>query len=157
MEAHFTYIYVFEADDIYKNPPQNVISPIFFAICSRPGAPPTTLLPDGALTYPQLPAAVSNVCTTDARLGGVGRVPPPPTQQKSCLLRWLSKPIIKLELSESCCSMYTKCMQCQYHKQIIDNLLSIYWIEWTDFVYFLKTVSYLPFQHTWLVILHILW
>ena len=33
-EAHFTYIYVhhtnvFEADNIYKNPPPNVISPIF--------------------------------------------------------------------------------------------------------------------------------
>ena len=83
---------------------------------------------------PQLPATVSNVCTTDARLGGVGRVPPP-TQQKSWLLRWLSTPIIKLELSESCCSMYTKCMQCQYHTY---NLLSIYWIQWTDFLYFWK-------------------
>ena len=36
-EAHFTYIYVYhtnvsEADNIYKNPPPNVISPIFFAI-----------------------------------------------------------------------------------------------------------------------------
>ena len=34
-EAHFTYIYVYhtnvsEADNIYKNPPPNVISPIFF-------------------------------------------------------------------------------------------------------------------------------
>ena len=34
-EAHFTCIYVyynnvFEADNIYKNPPTNVISPIFF-------------------------------------------------------------------------------------------------------------------------------
>ena len=63
---------------------------------------------------------------------------PPPTQQKVWLLRWLSKPIIKLELSESCCSMYTKCIQCQYHTH---NLLSIYWIQWTVFVYFLKTVN----------------
>ena len=36
-EARFTYIYVyhsnvFEADNAYKNPPLNVISPIFFAI-----------------------------------------------------------------------------------------------------------------------------
>ena len=31
----------------------------------------------GALTDPRLPATASNVCTTDARLGGVGRVPPP--------------------------------------------------------------------------------
>ena len=83
MEAHFTYIYVFEADNIYKNPPPNVISPICFAIFSRSGAPPTTLLPDRALTYPQLPATVSNVCTTDARLGGVGRVPPPPPPNKN--------------------------------------------------------------------------
>ena len=39
-----------------------------------------TLLTAGALTDPRLPATASNVCTTDARLGGVGRVPPP--QQK---------------------------------------------------------------------------
>ena len=36
-EAHFTYIYVyhthvFEADNMYKNPPPSVISPILFAI-----------------------------------------------------------------------------------------------------------------------------
>ena len=42
-----------------------------------------TLLTVGALTDPQLPATASNVCTTDARLGGVGRVPPP--KQKSWL------------------------------------------------------------------------
>ena len=30
------------------------------------------------ITYIQLPATASNECTTDARLGGVGRVPPPP-------------------------------------------------------------------------------
>ena len=35
-----------------------------------------TLLTAGALTDPQLPATASNVCTTDARLGGVGRIPP---------------------------------------------------------------------------------
>ena len=46
-----------------------------------------TLLTAGALTDPRLPATASNVCTTDARLGGVGRVPPPP-QQKSWLRRW---------------------------------------------------------------------
>ena len=34
------------------------------------------LLTAGALTDPQLPATASNECTTDARLGGVGRVPP---------------------------------------------------------------------------------
>ena len=36
-----------------------------------------TLLPAGALTDPQVPATASNVCTTDARVGGIGRVPPP--------------------------------------------------------------------------------
>ena len=36
-----------------------------------------TLLTAGALTNHQLPETASNVCTTDARLGGVGRVPPP--------------------------------------------------------------------------------
>ena len=36
-----------------------------------------TLLTAGALTDPRLPATASNMCTTDARLGGVGRVPPP--------------------------------------------------------------------------------
>ena len=32
------------------------------------------VLNDGALTDPQLPARASNVYTTDARLGGIGRV-----------------------------------------------------------------------------------
>ena len=69
-------INVFEADNIYKNPPPNVISPIFFAIFILLFAQPMTLLTVGALTDPQLPATASNVCTTDARLGGVGRVNP---------------------------------------------------------------------------------
>ena len=42
-----------------------------------------TLLTAGALTDPRLPATASNVCTTDARLGGVGRVPPPPPPNKT--------------------------------------------------------------------------
>ena len=80
-EAHFTYIYVYhtnvsEADNIYKDPPPNVISRIFFVFLFRSGAPPITLLTAGALTDPRLPATASNVCTTDARLGGVGRMPP---------------------------------------------------------------------------------
>ena len=49
---------------------------LLFLFCS--GAPPMTLLTAGALTDPRLPATASNMCTTDARLGGVGRVPPPP-------------------------------------------------------------------------------
>ena len=36
-----------------------------------------TLLNDGALTDPQLPATASHWYTTDARLGDVGRVLPP--------------------------------------------------------------------------------
>ena len=86
-EAHFTYIYVYhtnvsEADNIYKNLPPNVISPIFFAIfislwgSTHDSADCWT----GALTDPRLPATASNVCTTDTRLGGVGRVPPPPNK-----------------------------------------------------------------------------
>ena len=35
-----------------------------------------TLLTAGALTDPKLPATASNVCTTDVRLDGVGRMPP---------------------------------------------------------------------------------
>ena len=137
-----------------KKPPPNVISPIIcFAIfISLWGSTQSRLCWLPERSYRQLPATVSNVCTTDARVGGVGRVPPP--QQKSGLLRWPSKPIIKLELSESCCSMYTKCIQCQYR---IYNLLNIYLIQWTDFVYFLKTVKYSPFEHIWVVILHIVW
>ena len=74
-EAYFTYIYVyhiniFEADNIYKNPPPNVTSPMLFIFL--PEAPPMTLLTAGALTNIQLPATVSNVCTTGAWLGGVG-------------------------------------------------------------------------------------
>ena len=46
------------------------------------------LLTAGALTDPQLPARASNVYTTDARLGGIGRVAsagcPPPKQK--CIL-----------------------------------------------------------------------
>ena len=36
-----------------------------------------TRLTAGVLTYPQLPATASNMCTTDAWLGAVDRVPPP--------------------------------------------------------------------------------
>ena len=83
MKHIFSYIYVyhtnvFEADNIYKNPPPNVISPILvlpFLFCS--GAPPMTLLTAGALTDPQRPATAPNMCPTDARLGGVGRVASP--------------------------------------------------------------------------------
>ena len=39
-----------------------------------------TLLTAGELTEPLLPATASNVCTIEARLGGVGRVPPPPNK-----------------------------------------------------------------------------
>ena len=55
---------------LHKNPPPNVTSPIFVAMFC-PGTPPMTLLTAGALTYPQLLVTVSNVCTTDARLGCV--------------------------------------------------------------------------------------
>ena len=75
-EAHFTYIYVYhtnvsEADNITKTLPQMSFHLYFFAILFRSGAPPMTLLTAGALTDPRLHAAASNVCTTDARLGGV--------------------------------------------------------------------------------------
>ena len=57
-----------------KKPPPNVISPIFFAIfISLCGSTHDSA---GAFTDPRLPATASNVCTTDARLGGVGRVAP---------------------------------------------------------------------------------
>ena len=47
-----------------------------FSILFRSGAPLITLPTAGVLTDLQLLATASNVCTTDARLGGVGRVPP---------------------------------------------------------------------------------
>ena len=53
----------------------------------RSGAPLITLPTAGVLTDLQLPATASNVCTTDARLGGIGRVPPP--NKKSWLRRCL--------------------------------------------------------------------
>ena len=86
-EVHFPYICVyhtnvFEADNIYKNPPPNVIFPKQNSIFFRSG----TLLTAGALTDPHLPATASNVCTTDVRLCGVGRVPP---KHKSWLRRCL--------------------------------------------------------------------
>ena len=48
----------------------------------------------GALTDPRLPATASNVCTTDGRLGGVGRVTPPPKQKswlrpRSCVFSFV--------------------------------------------------------------------
>ena len=66
-EAHFTYMLpiVYEADSIYKTPPPNVISHIFFTVFFRSVAPSMTLLTAGALTDPQLPATTSHVCTTD--------------------------------------------------------------------------------------------
>ena len=80
-EAYFTYIYhtnVFEADNINKkNLPQMSFHRYFLLFLFRSGAPLMTLLTAGALTDAQLPATGSNVCTTDARLGGVCQVPPP--------------------------------------------------------------------------------
>ena len=75
----FVYNYhtnVFEADNIYKNPPPNVISPKQNCYFFHSGAPPMTPLTAGAPTDPQLPATASKMCTTDARLGGVGQVAP---------------------------------------------------------------------------------
>ena len=50
-----------------------------------------TLLTAGALTDLQLPAKASNVCTTDARLGSVGRVVPPPPPQTKILAMPVSR------------------------------------------------------------------
>ena len=77
-EAHFTAINVFEADNIDKNPPPNVTYLLLFVFLSE--APPITLLTAGAITGLQLPATASNACTTDARLGGIARVTPPPNK-----------------------------------------------------------------------------
>ena len=77
-----------------KTLPQMSFHLYFFLFLFRSGAPPMTLLTAGALTDPRLPATTSNVCTTDARLGGVGRVPPPP-KQKSWLRRCLGMDIAK--------------------------------------------------------------
>ena len=55
-------------------PPPNSISPIFVCNFFSLWAPPIILLAVGALTDPQLPAKASTVYTTDARLGGIGRV-----------------------------------------------------------------------------------
>ena len=67
----------------------------FLLFLFRSGAPPMTLLTAGALTDSRLPATASNVCTSEARLGGVGRVAP---QQKSWLHRFQ-------EHRASCCPM----------------------------------------------------
>ena len=66
-----------------KNLPKMSIHLYFLLFLFRSGAPPMTLLTAGSLTDPRLLATASNVCTTDARLGGVGRVPPPPKQKYS--------------------------------------------------------------------------
>ena len=85
-EAHFTYICVglyhtnvFEADNIYKKPPPNVISPKKNLILYRSGVPPMTLLTAGAPTDPQLlSSTASNVCTT--LQGGWRRPDGPPNK-----------------------------------------------------------------------------
>ena len=74
---HNYHTNVFEADKIgQKSSPQCHFTYTFLLFLFRSGVPPNTLLAVGVLTYPQLPAMASNVCTTDARLGGVGQVPP---------------------------------------------------------------------------------
>ena len=72
--SHIYHTNVFEADNIYKKPPQMSFHLCILLFLFRSGAPPMTLLTAGALTDPQLPVISSNVCTTDASLGGVGRV-----------------------------------------------------------------------------------
>ena len=60
-----------------------------------------TMLTAGGLTdpgHPYLPATASNVCTTDVRLGGVGRVPPP--KQKAWLRRGHYYKVAEHSLSE---------------------------------------------------------
>ena len=154
---NFTYIYLFEAGNIYKNPPPNVISPIFFCyFFSLWGTTHDSAAWWSAHISPGACDSFKRVhdwCKVGWRRSGA---PPPPTQQKSWLLWWLSKPIIKLELSESCCSMYTKRTQCQYYTH---NLRSIYWIQWTVFVYFFwkQLIAISTYSCTWLVILHIVW
>ena len=62
---------VFQADNIKNTSPKWNFTYIylqFFAIFSM------ILLTAGARTDPQLPARASNMYTTDARLGGIGRV-----------------------------------------------------------------------------------
>ena len=73
----YNHTNVSEADNIYKNLPQMSFHLYFLLLLLHSGAPPMILLTAGALTDPRLPATASNVCTTDARLGGVDRVPPP--------------------------------------------------------------------------------
>ena len=92
-EAHFTYImYIipmylrlttFSILHCSRMPPpptftlpQMPFHLYFLQFLFRCGAPPMTLLTAGALTVHQLPSTASNVCTTDARLGGVCRMPP---------------------------------------------------------------------------------
>ena len=54
----------------------NTVMPLNISLC--------TLIGMKQISRPQLPATASNVCTIDARLGGVGRVPPP---HQKCWLR----------------------------------------------------------------------
>ena len=77
-ESHFTNIFVyhtnvFQADNIKNTSPKCYFTYIFLQFFSL-SAPPMILLTAGAPTDPQLPARASNVYTTDARMGGIGRV-----------------------------------------------------------------------------------
>ena len=103
---------------------------LLFLFCS--GAPPMTLLTARALTDPRLPATDSNVLmTTDARLDGVGRVPPP--QQKSWLRRWL-KHRLCLQLWINYCTLWLSSQmmngnnshsQCGCQQRFVDTLFII--------------------------------
>ena len=87
-EAHFTYLVHLcisyqctlcqqHLRKRRKPSPNCIFTYMFVLFLFRSGATPMTLLNAGMLTDPQLPATASNACTTDARLGGIGRVPPP--------------------------------------------------------------------------------
>ena len=84
---HFMYIIpmYLRLTTVTKTLPQMSFHIYSLLFLFRSGAPPMTLLTAGALTDPQLPVTASNVCTTDARMGGVGQVAP--HKQKSWL-RW---------------------------------------------------------------------
>ena len=99
-----------------KTLPQMSFHLYFLLFLFRSGAPPMTLLTAGALTAPRLPATASNVCTTDARLGG---------QTKT-----LARPVVYrlvVPIRRSCCflQMVRNHAKCMIHRSRSLNKLSV--------------------------------
>ena len=99
-----------------KTLPQMSFHLYFLLFLFRSGAPPMTLLTAGALTAPRLPATASNVCTTDARLGGQTKTLATPVEYR-----------LAVPIRRSCClfQMVRNHAKCMIHRSRSLNKLAV--------------------------------